>query len=164
MLDSIADASVLIVQVFAVAGLAWGAALALFCSDREPADGDKPLMVLLLVLAAPGSAIASDTLERAVQLYREQQFSAALPHFKRAALSGNAQAQEALGFMYLQGAGINTNGIAADRRQALYWFGRAAENGREVAQHMLCTLGGKPELTVVSRGSCATLPTIAAAK
>lgn len=138
--------------------------------DREPLRGIEgaetrstgvgailfPVGVLLAagILALPSAALAGEPLENGIRAYHDSKYQDAITHFRVAAEGGDTRAQEILGFMYLQGPSFYGAGVPNDRSLALYWFGRAATGGREVAQHMLCVLSGRPANTVVDRPSC----------
>lgn len=106
------------------------------------------------LFASPRPALAEDQLQRGLEAYRESKYLDAIGQFRLAADEGNGRAQEILGFMYLRGQSAFGPMVSQDRVEATYWFGRAAREGREVAQHMLCVLSGSPASTAVDRGSC----------
>ena len=56
-------------------------------------------------------------------------FETALPLFQKAAKSGNAEAQLALGLMYETGMGIK-----ADPKEAFSWYEKSAKQGYEMGQ------------------------------
>ena len=99
-------------------------------------------------------ALASDPLELGIKAYHDSKYQDAITHFRVAADAGDGRAQEVLGFMYLHGPNFYGTAVPLDRNQAIYWFGRASKAGREVAQHMLCVLSGRPANTVVDRVTC----------
>ena len=129
--------------------------------EEEQGSGVRDLPVCLLVCgilalpAFPGAARADDPFERGNQAYRESKYADALAHFQVAADGGNARAQEILGFMYLYGPSSYAVGVPRDREQAIYWFGRAAREGREVAQRMHCVLTGRSANAAADRAACA---------
>lgn len=110
---------------------------------------------ILALPVFPGAARADDPFERAGKAYRESRYADALTQYRIAADGGNARAQEILGFMYLLGPSSYGAGVPRDRARALYWFGRAAREGREVARHMVCVLSGRAEHVVADRATCA---------
>lgn len=110
---------------------------------------------ILVVLALPGAALASEPFERGIKAYDDSEYQDAMTQFRLAADGGNARAQEILGFMYLHGPNLYGAALPHDRDQAIYWFGFAARGGREVAEHMLCVLTGRPANTVVDPATCA---------
>ncbi len=108
----------------------------------------------LLLAGASGAAMAGDSLERGLEAYEQSHYAEAVKYFRIAAETGNGRAQEILGFMYLHGPSLYGASVSMDRAQAAHWFARAAQGGREVSQHMLCVLEGRPAATVVGRASC----------
>jgi TPR repeat protein len=99
-----------------------------------------------------GDVTAGD-LERAMQLYERQQYRPALDHFLAAAQSGNALAQEILGFMHAFGPALYP-GVAADSRAALGWFDLAARNGRPVGRYMACAMARRVQDTRYAQQHC----------
>lgn len=112
------------------------------------------MSVLMVVVSLQGEAFATEPFELGLKAYHQTKYNEAVSHFRSAAEGGNGRAQEILGFMYLHGAGSYGPSVPHDRNEATYWFGRAAKDGREVSQHMLCVLSGRPANTVVDRASC----------
>ena len=92
-------------------------------------------------------------MERAMQLYERQQYRPALDHFLAAAQSGNALAQEILGFMHAFGPALYP-GVAADSQAALGWFDLAARNGRPVGRYMACAMAKRLRDTRVAQQHC----------
>ncbi|TFI32869.1 sel1 repeat family protein, partial [Histophilus somni] len=95
----------------------------------------KSLLIALLSFGVAQSALAetnSEKLDRATQLYKQQNYSAAFPLLKQLGEKGNAKAQAVLGTMYMFGQGITQNS-----QQAVYWYTKAAEQGAAKAQSML---------------------------
>lgn len=139
--------------------------------DAAPADGSARhsekatrIVVGLLVagtlatqLARPYAAPSASPLDLGLEAYQGAKYSVALAQFALAAQRGNGRAQEILAFMHLHGQSLYGAAVPQDRKQAIYWFRRAAEQGHEVAQHMLCVLIGQPAATVIERASCAAL-------
>ena len=116
-----------------------------------------PVVIASLV---PIPVRASDSFEEGIAAYRDTKYQKAVVIFRQAAERGDARAQEILGFMHLHGSSMYGAAVPQDRNQAIHWFGRAATGGREVAQHMLCVLNGRPGSTVVDRANCvANTPT-----
>ena len=100
----------------------------------------------------PGPAAAGD-MERAMELYERQQYRPALDHFLAAAQSGNALAQEILGFMHAFGPAAFP-GIAQDSRAAVRWFDLAARNGRPVGRYMACAISRRTQDTRLAQQHC----------
>ncbi len=115
------------------------------------------VMALFLLASAFRLCLAETPMDQARKDYREGRYGQALSKFKHSAAQGDSSAQEIIGFMYLHGAALYGAEVAQDRDQAIYWFERAAHGGREVAQHMLCVLRGRPANTVVDRAGCTTV-------
>lgn len=118
-------------------------------------------LAVFITFCAPLPVHAGDTYEEGIAAYRDTKYQNAVRHLRVAADGGNTRAQEILGFMHLHGPSMYGAAVPQDRAQAIYWFGRAAKGGREVAQHMLCVLNGKPGSTVVDRSSCAAASPVA---
>lgn len=112
------------------------------------------LFCAFVTLVPARDARAADPFERGIKAYQDSKYPDALAQFRIAANAGNSHAQEILGFMYLHGPNTYGAAVSQDRAEAIYWFGQAAKGGREVAQHMLCTLSGRPASTVLNRSSC----------
>jgi TPR repeat protein len=110
---------------------------------------------IVVVLVLSGAALASEPLERGIEAYGDSRYQEAMAQFRLAADGGDARAQEILGFMYLHGPKLYGAAVPHDRDQAIHWFGRAAREGREVAQHTLCVLTGQPASTAMGRAACA---------
>lgn len=109
---------------------------------------------VIAALVPLGDALADEPFERGIQAYHESKYQDALAKFRVSAGAGNSRAQEILGFMYLHGQSAYGPAVNQDRAESIYWFGRAAKGGREVSQHMLCVLSGRPANTVVDRSTC----------
>lgn len=126
---------------------------------REPGAPAGPLCLALACILAlpvfPGSARADDPFERGNKAYRDSRYADALAEYQVAADGGNARAQEILGFMYLNGPSSYSAGVPRDRGRAIYWFGRAAREGRPVAQRMFCVLSARPANGTADRRDCA---------
>jgi TPR repeat protein len=80
------------------------------------------------VLAAPGMA-QEDPVKAGVEAYERGDYAAAVERWRRAAASGNADAQFNLGQAYKLGRGVQP-----DMRQAEDWYRRAALQGHEQAE------------------------------
>ncbi len=119
-------------------------------------------IIMFVLLVLPPAAHATEPFERGMEAFHVSKYQEALGQFRLAAGSGNTRAQEILGFMYLHGPGLYGAAVPLDRAQSIYWFGRAAKGGREVAQHMLCVLTGHPATTVVDRTTCVAAAVLAA--
>lgn len=111
-------------------------------------------LMAFIAFSVPIQVRASESFEEGIAAYRNTKYQKAVVIFRQAAERGDARAQEILGFMYLHGPSMYGAAVQQDRNQAIHWFGRAATGGREVAQHMLCVLNGRPGSTVVDRTSC----------
>lgn len=178
--DTIADAFGFAGEVLSVALLSYGAWLSLTAGRleqrrerdravREAADSSEEagtssvsaLGISFLVLCGvclpgiPVPAQASGPLERGLDAYERMRYAEAVVQLQAAAGAGDSRAEEILGFMYLQGAAFYGAAVPFDRERALLWFVRAARHGREVSQHMLCVLTGRPSDTVIHRAQCA---------
>lgn len=84
------------------------------------------IMVLVFMVA---SALAADIqtellINDAFQALDGGDYPGALKEFSQAANSGNARAQGALGYMYVQGKGVEQ-----DYTKALYWYRKAVKQG-----------------------------------
>lgn len=107
-----------------------------------------------LLFGAPSVTWGAGTADAALEAYENGHYAEALKRFETAARGGDARAQEVLGFMYLNGKALYGDAIPWDRERAVYWFRKAAQQQREVAQHMLCVLTGQPGETVTRRSRC----------
>lgn len=67
--------------------------------------------------------------------FQRKDYATAFREFSTAAAQGNAQAQGALGLLYLRGLGV-----AEDLRQAEQWFRKSANQGQPGSQWMLGTM------------------------
>lgn len=112
------------------------------------------LFIILLILGSPSVTWGGGAVDAAMQAYDKGHYAEALKRFETAAQGGDARAQEVLGFMYLNGKALYGDAIPWDRQRAIYWFRKAAQQQREVAQHMLCVLTGQPGETVTRRSRC----------
>lgn len=104
--------------------------------------------MLLAALALPARA---GPVEDAGAAYRRGDYAAAAGIYRSLAGQGNADAQSALGNMYLKGLGVSK-----DERQAVKWFRRAAALGQAGAQFNLGQLylkgvGVDPDLQAAAR-------------
>lgn len=81
----------------------------------------------------------ADTMEDAMQFYESGHYVHAVDRFRAAALAGNTQAQEILGFMYALGSDVYP-GVPRDAKSAAHWFDIAARNGRPVSRYMACAM------------------------
>jgi len=111
-------------------------------------------LALLLVLGLPSVTWGGGAVDAGVRAYDDGHYEEALKRFETAAQAGDSRAQEALGFMYLNGKALYGEAVPWDRQRAIYWFRKAALQRREVAQHMLCVLIGRPGETVTRRSRC----------
>ncbi|QJQ06359.1 sel1 repeat family protein [Undibacterium piscinae] len=107
----------------------------------------KPLWKSLCVLAFTLSATLSlaDDFTDGVELYADQEYSAAAKSFKKAADKGNPEAQFNLGLMYLKGEGVEQ-----DYPEAMALFRQSAEQGNARAQLNLARMYAKGHGVVAS--------------
>jgi TPR repeat protein len=110
--------------------------------------------IVSLLLGLPSATWGGGTVDAATEAYENGNYAEALKRFETAAQGGDARAQEVLGFMYLNGKALYGDAIPWNRERAVYWFGKAAQQQKEVAQHMLCVLTGQPGETVTRRSRC----------
>ena len=94
------------------------------------------LTAQLLLVAIPGAAVAGP-LEDALAAHDRGDDATSLRLIRPLADQGNADAQNNLGFMYLQGQGVPKNGAEAAK-----WFRLAADQGYASAQYNLGVLFG----------------------
>lgn len=87
------------------------------------------IIICLFLTACDHSRARTDL---AARKYFKGQFRAAYEETRRAARTGNAQAQYALGYMYYYG-----KGVIADDKKAKYWFTAAALQGHPDAKRAL---------------------------
>lgn len=125
-------------------------------------DTGAAAIVAILMLVLPQSAFAGESFDLGIDAYEDAKYTQAMSHFRVAADAGDAQAQEILGFMYLLGPTAYGAVVPVDREQAIYWFGRAATGGREIAKHVLCVLPGQPSNAGAVGAGCITGRRIAA--
>lgn len=110
-------------------------------------DTMKALLKSLCLLAFTLSAATSlaDNFSDGVELYADQEYSAAAESFKKAAAKGNPEAQFNLGLMYLKGEGVEQ-----DYRQAMALFQQSAEQDNARAQLNLARMYAKGQGLVAS--------------
>lgn len=114
------------------------------------------LSAITLWVACAAAAGAAEAPENGLASFRRGAYREALMELSATAERGDVRAQEILGFMYLHGPSLYGAAVPQDRDRAMHWFGRAARAGREVSQHMMCVLTGRPADTVVDRSACAS--------
>ena len=85
----------------------------------------------MLLMAVTQIVLAGDFEDGATALIRSD-YGTALVKFNRAAQQGNSDAQNNLGFMYLNGMGV-----AQDYKEAVRWFRMAAAQGNAYSQSHL---------------------------
>jgi uncharacterized protein len=85
-------------------------------------------LALALGLLLSASAMAG-SYEDGDAAFAKGDYAAALRLFRPLAEGGEAQAQFALGYMYVRG-----NGVAPDPAQAASWYRKAADQGYAIAQ------------------------------
>lgn len=83
---------------------------------------------------------ADNYLQKGIRLLQDGDYTAALKSFGEASRQGNHEAQYRIGLMYRDGTGV-----AADDKEAAYWFRKAGSNGHAEAQYeiALCFMAGK---------------------
>jgi TPR repeat protein len=106
-----------------------------------------------LVFGLHAGLAAAGDMERAMELYERQQYRPALDHFLAAAQSGDARAQEILGFMHAFGPALYP-GVARDERAAAHWFDLAARNGRPVGRYMACAISRRTQNAKLAQQHC----------
>lgn len=122
---------------------------------RSPvADFASAAVFAIAILVLPGSVLAGEAFDQGIEAYEDAKYSQAISHFRVAADAGDARAQEILGFVYLLGPTAYGAAIPGDREQAIHWFGRAAQGGREIARHVLCVIPGRPALAAAVEAEC----------
>ncbi|MCL1887159.1 MAG: sel1 repeat family protein [Betaproteobacteria bacterium] len=87
------------------------------------------LLLAMALLLIQGIAIAG-VKEEAIQHFKNGQLEKAYPLMKKAAETGDAESQEILGGMYLEGLGTKKDLIEASK-----WFKKAAEQGQPESQY-----------------------------
>ena len=97
----------------------------------------KAFLPLLVILATAGATCPASAgpLEDGLGAYERREFASAREVLAPIAAAGNARAQLVLGKIYLDGQGVEFNGMIAAR-----WFRRAAEQGDAEAQGRLGVL------------------------
>ena len=75
-------------------------------------------MILILCVACAGSVA------RGKQYFLAKDYQHAVPELTKAAKSGDAASQYALGYLYYYGHGVHEN-----KQLAVYWMHRAAQRG-----------------------------------
>ena len=78
------------------------------------------------------TTIIQDTFQQANNLFGERRYAEAFPLFWQLAVQGNANAQNGLGWIYLNGLGV-----VQDNSQAVYWYRKSGEQGHAVSQNNL---------------------------
>lgn len=99
----------------------------------------KKIIVAITIFAAAVLSVAIQSscsgdngeadLKAAQEAQQKGDFETALPLFKKAAKSGNAEAQLTLGLMYETGMGVK-----ADEKEAFSWYEKSAKQGYDMGQ------------------------------
>ena len=82
--------------------------------------------------AAGDSARAREALRKGDEASQREDYKTALRWYRQAAESGNAEAQDNVGFFYLTGMGVKQ-----DAAEGARWLRKAAAQGNEVAERNL---------------------------
>ena len=93
---------------------------------------NRPLMAVAALAGFLAAHALAGPLEDARAAYEAGDYATALRLFETLAEQGDADAEYALGDMYLSG-----NGVPRDADQALIWLGRAADHGKPVVGWLL---------------------------
>ncbi|WP_440997831.1 tetratricopeptide repeat protein [Arhodomonas sp. SL1] len=96
---------------------------------------------------APGT---TSTYGKARNAWLEGDYQQAFPALQRAAESGQARAQYAVGYMYYYG-----QGVGQDDRRAMQWIRRAADGGDPRAREAMDLLAGNVTAEDRARGGLA---------
>lgn len=96
-----------------------------------------PLAVIgFIVLGFAGACADREAqFQKGLKGYNTQDYDTALKYLTPAANKGHAEAQEVLGFMYINGLGVEKN-----NRLAFEWMKKSAENGNALAQWKVATM------------------------
>ena len=95
----------------------------------------------ICLLFVASSCLAGPQHDAAMLAYERGDYALALVELQAA--QDDSLAQEMLGFMYAWGGDLYP-GVHRDMTQALFWFDRAARNGRPVSDYMRCALRRAP--------------------
>lgn len=95
-----------------------------------------PLLAALTCIAGGARA---DNMQDAMRFYESGHYVHAVDRFRAAAMAGNAQAQEILGFMYALGSDVYP-GVPRDVKAASHWLDLAARKGRPVSRYVACAM------------------------
>ena len=96
-------------------------------------------LLLVFAFAAAGTAEnneVQDWISQAQEALGQEDYESSLRYFTLAADLGNADRQECLGYLYLEGLGVEQS-----REKAVELYKLAAEGGSEEAQQQLILLG-----------------------
>ena len=88
------------------------------------------------------------TFVEAVNAFRDDEHETAIKAFKLMANGGDANAQNALGYMYRRGLGADK-----DTLQSMFWYRKAAKQGSAVAQYSLGEITRKEGQTKVQKAA-----------
>jgi TPR repeat protein len=97
------------------------------------------VVLLALLVGLPAARAADDpavSIEQAVEWLHDGHTTRAEAALRHLAQAGDAQAMERLGIWHLYGERLLGPG-PWDRREAVLWLGRAAEQGRPVARSLM---------------------------
>ncbi|MBO7051556.1 MAG: SEL1-like repeat protein [Prevotella sp.] len=93
------------------------------------------LIVLVFVQSANYAQVSNKikkTYNKGLASFNSKEYDKALKYFRKAANANYDEAQNALGYMYDYGTGVDK-----DDRQAVYWYRKSAEQGNARAQSIL---------------------------
>jgi hypothetical protein len=102
-------------------------------------------VMLSIILLLVGCGVSQEEVDKAFSLCENNQYKEAFPLMQDAAEDGYAQAQGQLGFMYLNGLGVEK-----DLKKAEYWTQKAADQGISQAQNNLKLFGVLPEQDAIA--------------
>ncbi len=112
----------------------------LISEQTSPRKSLKPILIIAGVVLAlvlgyfviSNNYTAAEMHQKGKEYYDKEQYSEAVPWFRKAADQGHAKAQYILGACYYNG-----QGVTKDYSQAAAWFRKAAEQGYAQAQYWL---------------------------
>ncbi len=99
---------------------------------RTPIAAVRMIAMLALSFHISSSVVYAGPLEDGQAAYSRGDYATALRLFRPLAEQGDASAQNALGWMYREGSGVNQ-----DFKEAMKWYRLAAEHGSAQAQYNL---------------------------